>query len=404
MSGNKTEPGPPPPPAACSLDTVLDECSGNPLSTFQSDIPSCVADQYQILRNTFSNQFRIAAPEEKSCSPENLALLSTAQHTNETTSDTIISNRFGLSVLYFATGSSPMLTTEGWTSDMPHCDWGARLLQVECYNSGDPDQVTTIWLASSDLQGYLPSNLPLFLPYLETLVVSNNLLISTLPSDLASNANLRLSRDQPFFSGTQWQYLELDGVDYQSGAVPTELLLLTNLVYLDMGFMDLTGTFPNLMSSLTNLENLLMPTNKLTGTLPSELGEMLNLKHLDLSYNVFNGTISSDLGELASIQALGVEYNALSGTIPSELGRLTQLTALSVLNNKLTGQMPTEMGELTSIQYLYFGNNQLTGTIPAELCALKSQGNMTAFGSLPACVDFGGLTCPETMPECCEPI
>lgn len=438
MSGSKTEANSPPPPS-CSIDTVLDECSGNSLSTFQSDIPSCVADQYQTLRNTYSIQFRIAAPEEKSCSPENLALLSTALHTNETTSDTIISNRFGLSVLYFATGSNAMLKTEGWTSDAPHCEWGARLQQVQCNNTRDPDQVTIIWLGSSDLEGYLPSNLPLFLPNLHTLDVSSNSLTSTLPSDLASlsyllvasnllsgmisyaftesktlvhftvsdNANVGLSRNQSFFSGTQLHILGLKGVDFQTGGLPTELLLLTNLVELDMGDMDLTGTFPNAIFNMTKLEYLMMPLNTLTGTLPSELGEMVNLKQLVLSYNSFNGTLPSQLGNLTNIEELSVEYNSLVGTIPSELGRLTQLSTLSVLHNELTGQMPTEMGLLTDIRTLYFGLNELSGTIPVELCALKSQGSMTEFGSPPledGGIDVGGLACPDTIPECCEPI
>jgi hypothetical protein len=436
MSGNKTAPSPPPP--SCSLHTVVDECSGNALPNFESDIPSCVADQYQTLRNKFINQFSIAAPEETSCSPENLALLSTALHTNETTANTTISDRFGLSFLYFATGSSAALKMEGWTSETPHCEWGARLQHVECNNSGDADHVTSIWLGSSDLTGSIPSYLPLFLPFLHTLDVKDNSLTGTLPSELASlsylsvvanvltgtissaftgsktlieftvseNANLRLNRDQTFFSGTQLRSLDLTGIDFQTGAIPTELLLLTNLEVLGMGDLDLTGTVPNAMFSLTKLKNLLMHNNKLTGTLRSEFGGMLNLVQLDLSYNSFNGTIPSEFGKLTNIQELHVEYSSLAGTIPSELGRLTNLSYLSMLHNYLTGQMPTEMGQLTSVRTLFFGKNRLSGTIPPELCALRLLDAMAEFGSplFGDRIDLGGLECLDTMPECCEPM
>jgi Leucine-rich repeat (LRR) protein len=435
MSGNETAPSPP----SCSLDNVVDECSGDALSNFQSDIPSCVTDQYQTLRNTFIDRFRIAAPEESSCTPENLALLSTALHTNETTADKTIFNRFGLSFLYFATGSSAVLKTEGWTSETPHCEWGARLRHIQCNNSGDADHVTSIRLGSSDLTGSIPSYLPLFLPFLHTLDVKDNSLTGTLPPELANlshlsvatnaltgtissaftgsktlieftvseNANLRLNRDQTFFSGTQLRSLDLTGIDFQTGAIPTELLLLTNLVDLGMGELELTGTVPNAIFSLTKLKNLLMHSNKLTGTLRSEFGDMLNLEQLDLSYNSFNGTIFSELGELTNIQELYVEYNSLTGTIPSELGRLTKLAYLSVLYNMLTGQMPTELGQLTSVETLFFGKNKLSGTIPPELCALRSLDNMTEFGSPPfgaLGIDLGGLVCLDTMPECCEPM
>ena len=436
MSGNKPESSPQPP--SCSLETIFDECFESELPSFQSEIPSCVVDQYETLRKTYTSKFRLSAPEEKSCSPENLALLSSALHTTQSTSDTTISNRFGLTVLYFATGSSNTIKSEGWTSEIPHCEWGSRLGQIECNGTGDPDHVTGIELVSCGLHGYLPSNLPLFLPYLETLDVHDNALTGTLPADFASlsnlsvrknlltgsissaftksqtliefivgdNLNLTLSRDQPFFSGTQLRSLDLNGVNFYTGTVPTELWLLTNLVGLSFRDMELNGTFPSELFELTKLQVLVMPGNRLTGTLPTGFGAMLNLEELELSSNSFNGTIPSEVGELPRILELLLDYNSLVGTMPSELGRLTQLRVLSVYSNELTGQMPMEISRLTSVQSLLFGENNLSGTIPEDVCALKSQGTMIEFGSEydGLALDVGGLSCPDSMPECCNPI
>ena len=436
MSGNKTETSPSPP--SCSLDTVLDECSGSSLSSFQSEIPSCLVERYEAFRKTFTSTFRIAAPDEKSCSPENLALLSSSLHTTHDTSDTILSDRFGLSVFYFATGSDTALRAEGWTSELPHCDWGLRLGQIQCKSTGNAGHVTGIWLNARGLKGYLPSNLPLFLPYLETLDLTDNLLSGSLPTALSKilylavnrnlltgtissaftesttliefivsdNAELRLSRDQPFFSGTQLRALDLAGVNFPTGTVPTELLLLTNLVELNLGRMELTGTIPLELFDLTKLQTLEMQTNRLTGTLPTNLRAMLNLEVLELGFNSFNGTIPSEVGELQSIMTLYLEFNSFVGTIPSELGRLTRLSFLSLYSKELTGQMPMEMSQLTTIQNLLFGKNNLSGTLPEELCALKLQGTMILFGSTydSADLDLGGLSCLDSNPECCSPI
>ena len=78
------------------------------------------------------------------------------------------------------------------------------------------------------------------------------------------------------------------------------------------------------------LETFSLYSNLLGGTLPSEVGLLTQLMWLDLSMNAFTGSIPSQLGQLTKLTRLNDFGNAFTGSLPSQLGQLTQLTWLDL--------------------------------------------------------------------------
>jgi hypothetical protein len=107
-------------------------------------------------------------------------------------------------------------------------------------------------------------------------------------------------------------------------------------------------------------------------TIPSEIALLSRLMYLDVAYNQLTGTIPSEMGLMHQLTNLSFYNNQLTGTIPSEIGELTQLTFLDFYSNSLTGTIPSEMGLLTQLELLYFARNDLSGTMLSSLCSLPS--------------------------------
>ena len=70
-----------------------------------------------------------------------------------------------------------------------------------------------------------------------------------------------------------------------TGRIPSEIGLLTQLMYMDLGTNQLTGKIPTEIGNLINLEVLYVDTNKLTGTIPTELANLSKLYYLYLQNN-----------------------------------------------------------------------------------------------------------------------
>ena len=210
---------------------------------------------------------------------------------------------------------------------------------------------------------------------------------------MSNPANAEIDWDTPW-RGTITQkgrveYLDLSD-NQLTGAIPTELSKLTNLVTLDLNGNQLTGPIPTELSKLTNLNGLNLSYNQLTGAIPTELSkltylhylnlsgnqlsgtiptEITNLRHLNLSYNQLTGAIPTELSKLTYLHYLNLSGNQLSGTIPAELSRLTNLRSLSLSH---TGTIPAELVNLTNLESLFLSGNQLSGVIPAELSKLTN--------------------------------
>eukprot|EP00815_Leptocylindrus_aporus_P002739 CAMPEP_0116067398 /NCGR_PEP_ID=MMETSP0322-20121206/10981_1 /TAXON_ID=163516 /ORGANISM="Leptocylindrus danicus var. apora, Strain B651" /LENGTH=502 /DNA_ID=CAMNT_0003554189 /DNA_START=44 /DNA_END=1549 /DNA_ORIENTATION=- len=64
-------------------------------------------------------------------------------------------------------------------------------------------------------------------------------------------------------------------------------------------------------------------SNRLQGTTPSEVGMLSSLIWLALDNNSITGTIPSEIQMLSSLYWLDLDFNSITGTIPSEIGMLS---------------------------------------------------------------------------------
>jgi Leucine-rich repeat (LRR) protein len=418
---------------SCSINHILHSCLQN--WSYQVEIPTCASDRYQKLRTTFRNELDLKFYPKGSCSAYNLAFLSVA--TSETDSSTYYNStvlqRFGLSLLYFATRGREWNNQKDWISDASYCQWGSS--HVVCSSEGF---VKSLILVANNLQGTLPSNLLTFLPRLKYLNVEGNSLRGTIPSDLSVLSNLVMdnnalsgnlpmsivestnmqilsisqnraiviNRYNPFFNGSQWRYLSLGRIiNAPSGAVPSEISKLTNLRHLDMSFSSMTGTLPSELGLLKKLTSLDISGNNLEGTIPSEIGNLNQLHSLTLYMNQLSGTIPSEIGTLIRMNHIYLDSNSLQGVIPREVCLLVNLVELSLSYNKLTGQLPYDIGKLTNLKVLKFVPNNFNGVIPMDLCILKTKGNLITLGisnSVSCVKNLSGLLCPDSIPNCCN--
>jgi len=70
-----------------------------------------------------------------------------------------------------------------------------------------------------------------------------------------------------------------------TGKVPSSLINLTKMVYLNLSYNNLSGAIPNYMSNFPNLATLLLIGNEFTGGIPSDIGSITSLELLYLALN-----------------------------------------------------------------------------------------------------------------------
>ncbi|KAG6421679.1 hypothetical protein SASPL_118236 [Salvia splendens] len=154
-----------------------------------------------------------------------------------------------------------------------------------------------------------------------------------------------------------------------NGSFPNEVLVATNLTFLDLRFNHLSGPLNPRVFNL-DLNILFLNNNYFTGPIPPALGQTPAL-YVTLANNLFTGPIPATIGNakntLLEILLLG---NRLTGTLPYEIGLLEKATLFDASVNKITGQIPHSFGCLKSIKYLNMSMNQLCGPVPEPLCRL----------------------------------
>lgn len=184
-----------------------------------------------------------------------------------------------------------------------------------------------------------------------------------------------------------------------SGRIPTELGLLTNLIFLDLEFNALNGTIPTELCQLTNLQYLSLRGNLLTGPLPSCMGLWTDLDTLYLELNQLDGSFpqGNALCSMTKLETVVVQRNLLTGSIPSCIGQWTRLNVLFASENFLDSEIPPEIrslhnlthfviddneltgnptalfNDMASLQFLYLENNLFTGAIDSTLAANSSK-------------------------------
>ena len=160
---------------------------------------------------------------------------------------------------------------------------------------------------------------------------------------------------------------------YMTGAVSDSIKNLTELRYVDLSVLNLTGNLPAL-SSLSKLLVLDLKNNKLTGTIPAL---PTSLAYLSLGQNNFNGISPAQIKDLTKLVVLDLGLNDLTGVIPSEWSALVNLKYFYLYGNVLSGSIPSFMTSFPKLEALSLDYNQLTGSIPVGLGSMANLTKLT---------------------------
>ncbi|XP_058094901.1 MDIS1-interacting receptor like kinase 2-like isoform X3 [Magnolia sinica] len=218
--------------------------------------------------------------------------------------------------------------------------------------------VVGINLRNTSLQGTLDNLSFSSFPNLVHLILNQNLLRGTIPTQIGSLSKLIL--------------LDLSA-NKLSGALPLSLANLTSILELHLSNNMITGVIsPHFFTNWTRLTSLDIHNNQLTGQVPSRISLLRNLSYLDLSDNLIVGSIPPEIGTLKHLHTLRLHRNDLTGVIPPSLCNMSQLKFLYLFENRLSGPVPQEIGNLRNLIYMLMGGNLLNGPIPQELGKLKN--------------------------------
>uniref|UniRef100_A0ACD5TBG2 Uncharacterized protein n=1 Tax=Avena sativa TaxID=4498 RepID=A0ACD5TBG2_AVESA len=251
-----------------------------------------------------------------------------------------------------------------------------------------PINLTDLDLSRNNVVGPLP--LDFGAPGLITLLLYNNMISGTIPSSLWKLRSLQLlDLSRNHLNGSI-----MDCLVNESSTDMTDL----SIIILSLRNNNLSGEFPSLLQRCPQLIFLDLGHNQFSGTLPPWIGEkLLSLSFLRLRSNMFYGHIPIDLTELVDLQYLDLANNNMSGSIPRSIVNCTRMTqtrdhyydvlhyvftsATRIGDNELVhytgnltvltkGQERLYTGEIINMVNLDLSCNSLTGVIPAELSAL----------------------------------
>jgi hypothetical protein len=151
------------------------------------------------------------------------------------------------------------------------------------------------------------------------------------------------------------------------GALPKELMVLSDLRTIDFNNCGLTGTLPEaLLEHMGQLEYLHLQQNSLTGILPTTVGKMTSLRSIQLYKNKFEGSLPEEMNSWTNLHVMALQQNKFNGKIPYLAG-LKQLEFLLLHENMLSMHVPFEIFRLLHLVEFNIGKNYLTGTVPSEV-------------------------------------
>ncbi|KAJ3325589.1 hypothetical protein HDV06_003407 [Boothiomyces sp. JEL0866] len=125
---------------------------------------------------------------------------------------------------------------------------------------------------------------------------------------------------------------------------------ITGLTIQNCIMQNVTLSWDDLKSASPQLQSLQIPGNGLLGDFHPQL---TNLVYLDAGFNNFTGSINPDISNMPNLKYLGVQYTQISGSLPDSLAKLP-LTSIDLSSTNVSGQVPN-LSSL-SLAYCNLGN------------------------------------------------
>eukprot|EP00051_Salpingoeca_urceolata_P001480 m.41294 g.41294 ORF g.41294 m.41294 type:complete len:363 (+) comp11446_c1_seq1:797-1885(+) len=150
-------------------------------------------------------------------------------------------------------------------------------------------------------------------------------------------------------------------------SLPPSVDQLTSLRQLCLAYNPLSDH--SFLSRLPQLEALSLGGNEYTA-MPSQLLGLTNLTFLDLSNNNLESLPDAMFTELTELRGLDLDSNKFATLAPG-FDKLTKLTHLSVQHNQLT-MLPAQLGRATALKKVYTDGNPLVAA-PVEYSTTQDQ-------------------------------
>ncbi|XP_034710508.1 receptor-like protein 43 [Vitis riparia] len=267
---------------------------------------------------------------------------------------------------------------EGEGSDC--CSWDG----VEC--DRETGHVIGLHLASSCLYGSINSSNTLFsLVHLRRLDLSDNHFnYSEIPFGVGQLSRLRS--------------LDLSYARF-SGQIPSELLALSKLVFLDLSANPMLQlqkpSLRNLVQNFAHLKKLRLSEVNISSTIPHELANLSSLTTLFLRECGLHGNqsvkrVASLWYEFFWLRSLKLDFNMLQGPLPIPPPSTSEY---SVFGNKLTGGISPLICNMSSLMLLDLSSNNLSGRIPQCLAKLSKSLSV---------LDLGNNSLDGPIPQTCR--